>query len=178
MVAGVDLGAGVSDRVRHLDHVAIATVDLEPAVRLFVDVLGGRMLSGGDNDETGMRLMQIACGGFKVELMQSLRTDSMLARHLLKRGEGLHHLTFMVDDVASTISSLDDLGYETVGTDDASPDWAETFLSPRQSFGALIQFCATNLRFDVATEAYTVSDVLAGRVVWRERVACLRSDSR
>jgi methylmalonyl-CoA/ethylmalonyl-CoA epimerase len=170
-------GAAVSDRIRHLDHVAIATIDMRPAAKLFVDVLGGRMLSGGDNDESGIRLMQITCGGFKVELMQPLRPDSTLARHLHKRGEGLHHLTFMVDDVPSTISSLDELGYEMVGTDDASSDWAETFLSPRQSFGALIQFCATSLRFDVATEAYTVEDVLAGRVVWRERVACLRSDS-
>jgi hypothetical protein len=122
--------------------------------------------------------MQIACGGFKVELMQPLSADSTLARHLSKRGEGLHHLTFMVDDVPSTISSLDELGYVTVGTDTPSPDWAETFLSPRQSFGTLVQFCATSLRFDVPTETYTVPDVLAGRVAWRERVACLRADGR
>ena len=171
-------GATVSDRIRHLDHVAVATEDMEPAVRLFLDVLGGRLLSGGDNDETGVRLMQVACGGFKVELMQPLRTDSTLARHLRKRGEGFHHLTFMVDDVASTVSSLDELGYETVGTDSSSADWAETFLSPRQSFGSLIQFCATSLRFDVATRAYGADDVLAGRVVWRDRVACLRTDAR
>jgi methylmalonyl-CoA/ethylmalonyl-CoA epimerase len=171
-------GDVVSDRIRHLDHVAIATEDLRAAATLFVDVLGGRLLSGGDNDETGIRLMQIACGGFKVELMQPVRSDSTLARHLAKRGEGLHHLTFMVDDIPSTIVSLGELGYETVGTDNSSRDWAETFLSPRQSFGSLIQFCATSLHFDVATEAYTVADVLGGRVVWRERVACLRSDSR
>ena len=171
-------GTTVSERIRHLDHVAIATGNLEPAVRLFVDVLGGRMLSGGDNDETGVRLMQIACGGFKVELLQPLRIDSMLAGHLHKRGEGLHHLTFMVDDVASTVSSLDGLGYETVGTDSSSADWAETFLSPQQSFGSLIQFCATSLRFDVETQAYDVDDVLSGRVVWRDRVACLRTDTR
>lgn len=169
-------GAAVSDRIRHLDHVAVATENMEPAVRLFLDVLGGRLLSGGDNDETGVRLMQVACGGFKVELMQPLRTDSTLARHLLKRGEGLHHLTFMVDDVASTVSSLEELGYETVGTDSSSADWAETFLSPRQSFGSLIQFCATSLRFDVETQTYDVDDVLSGRVVWRNRVACLRTD--
>ncbi|PVG83587.1 glyoxalase [Nocardioides gansuensis] len=171
-------GAAVSDRIRRLDHVAVATVDMEPAARLFVDVLGGRMLSGGDNDETGTRLMQIACGGFKVELMQPLRNGSTLARHLRKRGEGLHHLTYMVDDVPSTVSSLAELGYETVGTDASSANWAETFLSPRQSFGALIQFCATTLRFDVETEDYGVDDVLAGRVVWRDRVACLRTDAR
>jgi methylmalonyl-CoA/ethylmalonyl-CoA epimerase len=169
--------SAVSGQIRHLDHVAIAVADMEPAVSLFVHVLGGRMLCGGDNDETGLRLMQIACGGFKVELMQPVRTDSTLTRHLRKRGEGLHHLTFMVDDVPSTVSSLDELGYETVGTDDASPNWAETFLSPRQSFGALIQFCATSLRFDLETEAYGVDDVLAGRVVWRDRVACLRLES-
>lgn len=167
-------GPTIGHQVRQLDHVAIATEDLAPAVRLFVDVLGGSMLSGGDNDETGTRLMQVRCGGFKVELMQPLRADSGLADHLVKRGEGFHHMTFMVDDVPETVSSLTELGYGTVGTDLSSDDWAETFLSPRESFGALIQFCSTTLRFDVEATAYDVEDVLAGRVVWRERVACLR----
>lgn len=171
-------GGDVSDRIRHLDHVAVAVADMAPAARLFVDVLGGRLLSGGDNDETGIRLMQVSCGGFKVELMQPLRMDTTLGRHLGKRGEGLHHLTFMVDDVPSTVSSLDAMGYDAVGTETSSPNWAETFLSPRQSFGALVQFCATTLRFDVETEAYGVEDVLAGRVVWRDRVACLRAETR
>lgn len=171
-------GGNVSERIRHLDHVAVALVDMAPAARLFIDVLGGRLLSGGDNDETRTRLMQVACGGFKVELMQPLHADTTLARHLGKRGEGLHHLTFMVDDVPSTVSSLDACGYDTVGTDTSPPNWAETFLSPRQSFGALIQFCATTLRFDVEADSYGVDDVLAGRVVWRDRVACLRAQTR
>ncbi|KQW45241.1 hypothetical protein ASC77_19795 [Nocardioides sp. Root1257] len=168
----------VSERIRHLDHVAVAVADMRPAARLFVDVLGGRLLSGGDNDETGTRLMQLALGGFKVELMQPLRPDSTLARHLSKRGEGLHHLTFMVDDVPSTVSALEVLGYDAVGTDASSANWAETFLSPRQSFGALVQFCATSLRFDIESDAFGVEDVLAGRVEWRDRVACLRAAIR
>lgn len=54
-------------------------------------------------------------------------------------------------------------------------DWAETFVSPRQSFGALIQFCSTMLRVYVETDAYGVHDVVAGRVVGRDWVACLRA---
>lgn len=166
--------AVVADRLLALDHVAVAVEDMAPASRLFVDVLGATLLSGGDNEETGARLMQLSCGGFKVELMQPLSDSSVLAKHLRKRGEGFHHMTFMVDDVPQTIDGLDAMGLSAVGTDLGSADWAETFIDPRATFGTLIQFVNTKLRFDVTATEYNVADVLASRVVWRERVACLR----
>ena len=164
----------VAERIRSLDHVAIALEDMAPAVTLFLDVLGGTLLSGGDNDDTGLRLMQVACGGFKVELMQPLRGDSIIAAHLARRGPGFHHMTFMVDNLPATLDALQLAGLETVGTDLETKNWAETFLAPRQTFGALLQFVHTELRFDQVATEYSAADVLAGRVVWVDRMACLR----
>jgi methylmalonyl-CoA/ethylmalonyl-CoA epimerase len=89
-----------------VDHVAIAVPSIEHAIPLFRDALGGEFLCGGDNDETGIRLVHLRLPGLKLELMQPLRPDSFLQRHLEKRGPGLHHLTFLVDDVALTVGAM------------------------------------------------------------------------
>jgi methylmalonyl-CoA/ethylmalonyl-CoA epimerase len=166
--------AAVAAQVRTLDHVAIAVHDMGPAAHLFVDVLGATLLAGGDNELTGNRLMQLSCRGFKIELMQPLDGESVLTKHLDRRGEGFHHMTFLVDDVPLTVDGLSSAGLSSVGTDLTHADWKETFISPKSTFGTLIQFVSTPLRFDIATTAYDVADVLAGRVVWRDYVACLR----
>lgn len=132
------------------------------------------MLFGGDNDVTGVRILKLELGGFRIELMEPLRGDSLLAEHLGRRGEGFHHLTFMVDNVAQTVTDLAEAGLAAVGTDVSSSHWSETFLSPRATFGALMQFANASDSFGENIDGYTLSDVLAGRVVWTEKVACLR----
>lgn len=160
--------------IRTLDHVAIATADMSEPVGLFVGLLGATLLSGGDNDDSGIRLMHLRCGGFKIELLQPLRDDSPIAARLRTNGPGFHHLTFVVDDLVETIDAFHERGVATVGTDLSSPRWRETFLSPRDTFGTLIQFVDTTRRWDQPTTAYGVEDVLGGRVVWRDQVDCLR----
>src|SRR2546429_5199839 len=92
-------GAAVAEHVRKIDHVAIAAFDLLEPAKLFVDLFGASLIAGGDNHLTGVRLMQLACGGFKLELMQPLRPDSLIAPQLAKSGPGFHHMTFLVDDL-------------------------------------------------------------------------------
>jgi methylmalonyl-CoA epimerase len=167
-------GGQVARHLTSVDHIAIAVEDMAPAAQFLVDVLGARMLLGGDNDVTGARVAKFACAGFNIELMQPLRATSALAAHLTRRGQGFHHLTFVVDDVAETVSDLSAVGLSAVGTDITSDRWAETFLSPRDTFGALLQFATADATFFEATDRYTLDDVLAGRVVWTDRVACLR----
>lgn len=163
-------------RVMKVDHVGLAVPSMTEAARLFVDVLGGTLLSGGDNKITGVRLMQLQFHGFKLELLQPTSDNSVLAEHLRRRGPGFHHLTMMVDDVPRTVRALAGAGLGTVGTDTSLPAWNETYLSPRDTFGALLQFVHSDLRWDVPTTSYTVDDVLAGRVMWKDYVACLERD--
>lgn len=164
----------VSAGIRRLDHVAIAANDLSQPLALFVDTLGGRLIAGGDNDQTGTRLIHIQCGGFKLELMQPLRADTPVAARLDKHGPGFHHLTFVVDDLLETIDGLEWAGHTTTGTLLDSPHWRETFIRPRETFGTLVQFVDTDRRWDVPATQYTLEDVVAGKVVWRDFVACLR----
>jgi methylmalonyl-CoA/ethylmalonyl-CoA epimerase len=169
-------GPALARQIQKVDHVGLAVPRVADAVPLVRDVLGARFLAGGDNHTTGARLVHFALPGFKIELLEPLRADSLLAEHIARRGPGFHHLTFLVDDVPTTVDRLTDAGLTTVGTSAGHPRWSETYLSPKDTFGALLQFVSTTLRWDVPTDEYTVDDVLAGRVVWRDWISCLEGD--
>lgn len=163
----------VSERIQRVDHVAIAVPDIAAAMPLFGDALGGGFIAGGDNPINGLRLVHLQLPGMKLELLAPLRPDSILSAHLAERGPGLHHITFVVDDLAATIHAWNDRGLSTVGTSDTSPNWMETFLRPRDTFGALLQFVQTARDWSTPTTDFGIDEVLAGRVQWRDHVPCL-----
>lgn len=163
--------------IRTVDHVAIVVPSIADTVPLFCDGLGAEFLSGGDNDETGIRLVHLRLPGFKLELMQPLRPGSLLQRHLDERGPGFHHMTFFVDHLRTTVAHLERIGLPVTATDFSAKAWQEAFLSPRSTFGALFQFVETTRRWDERETHITLDDVLEGRVVWRQHIPCLRDDT-
>ena len=177
MSVSVDLGRSLgASGVRTIDHVAVAVRDLSRALELFGGVLGGTFITGGDNDETGIRIVHLALGGFKVELMSPLREDSLLARTMETRGEGLHHVTFMVDNVEAATVAARDAGFHTTEPLTDSLNWQEVFVRPT-SAGALVQYVKSPRDWSAPVDGITVDDVLAGRAVFRDSVPCLRDAS-
>ena len=110
----------------------------------------------------------------KLELLAPLAPGSMVDQSLEHHGAGFHHMTFFVDDVPMTVDSLEAAGFPTTGTDTSTPTWSETFIRPNASFGALLQFVSSTRSWGEPTAEFTLDDVLAGRVVWRDYLACLR----
>ncbi|MFC5138030.1 VOC family protein [Actinomycetospora rhizophila] len=156
--------------VLRLDHVAVAVRDVGAAAALFSGALGGRFLFGGDNDHQGIRVAQFVLpGGMKIELISPLRDDAPVARFLERRGEGVHHLTLLVEDVEVAVARLTGLDYEVVDVDLTSRHWREAFVRPRSAFGTLLQLADTTTRWDEpAASGITLDDVVAGRVVFTE----------
>jgi methylmalonyl-CoA/ethylmalonyl-CoA epimerase len=150
--------------VRKVDHLGIAVHSIEEASRLFIDVLGGEFVAGGDEDRRGIRTVQIRLGGFKLELMQPLDDGSYLARYLARYGQGFHHMTVFVDDVVEAVATLEAAGYEVVDTNLANPSWKETYLRPRSGFGTLIQLAETDMTWQESYPGVTLESVLAGAV--------------
>jgi methylmalonyl-CoA/ethylmalonyl-CoA epimerase len=162
--------------IRDIDHVAVAVESIEEALALFGGVLGGTFVSGGDDDESGVRAVRVQLPGLRIELLQPLRDDTRLRAFLDRRGQGLHHLTMLVADLDEAIAQVEGAGFETTGTDRSRPWWQETYIRPRSGFGALIQLVETTERWDRPVEGLTVEDVLAGRAIWSDGRAHLRSE--
>lgn len=126
-----------------LDHVAIASWDASRQARLLVDVLGATFHDGGDQRSGGFRWLQFTVGGGTIEVIEPLRPDTFLTRFLDRRGEGLHHMTFFVPDLAEAIPDLEAAGYTPVDVDLRHDDWKEAFLHPRDTGGVLVQLAET-----------------------------------
>ena len=90
-----------------LDHVGIAVWDLRPAVRLWSELLGGRYMQGAV-DYAGFSFLQLEyAGGSRVELLTPASDrEGFLVRFLRRRGEGVHHLTFVSDDLPAEVARL------------------------------------------------------------------------
>jgi methylmalonyl-CoA/ethylmalonyl-CoA epimerase len=167
-------------KVQRFDHTAIAVRDLRAATDLFCGLFGAEMIHGGDDPRLHIRTIQLQFPeGSKVELLYALDGDSGVAKFIEKRGEGLHHVTFFVDDVAGAEQALNAAGYETVDTHLEDPQWRETYLRPKSGFGALIQLAdSTEENWTEPTTEYTLEDVLDGKVVWADgSTAKVRDDA-
>ena len=145
------------------DHVAIAGRRIRDMLPLWRDTLGGKFVIGADNPEIGWRAVRLELGGVMcLELIEPLPGSTFLDSFLARRPEGgMHHLTFLVDDVQAAFGRFAARGYEPFGADQS---WFQMFVHPRRSGGVLLQLMrrrAAEGRVDPA--AMTVEDVLAGR---------------
>jgi methylmalonyl-CoA epimerase len=131
--------AGLPIEVVRVDHIAMATWDARGHAQLLTEVLGATFFDGGDELTTGFRWLQFELPGGKIEVLEPLHRDGFLYRFLTRRGEGLHHVTLYVTDLAAAIPTLQDAGYTPVDVNLAHAEWKEAFLHPRDTSGVLIQ---------------------------------------
>lgn len=92
--------------VKALDHIAIATANLEESLALFEKALGITCEHIEELPERGIRVAFLPVGGTRIELVTPTREGSEVSAFLDKRGGGIHHLAFTVDDVDADSAAL------------------------------------------------------------------------
>jgi methylmalonyl-CoA/ethylmalonyl-CoA epimerase len=132
--------------VAALDHTAIAVRDLQAALPLYRDLLGG-VPSGFERiSDKGFMWMTLRYpNGSQVELLAPSGEAGFLHDFLAWRGEGAHHLTFIVRDVRRAVERARAAGLRVVDEDYRDPRWQEAFISPRSAFGTIVQLAQTNM---------------------------------
>ncbi len=138
---------GFQKILKRFDHVGIAVRDADSSLKTYRDILGGKVTAykkiGTTKDYTYTQI-DLACQ--KIEMIEPLgSSSSFLTKFLSERGEGLHHLTFQVDDIKEAIKFLKSNGIRIVDEQiEGDPQWQTAFVSPRSSSGVLIQLYQTN----------------------------------
>ena len=127
--------------LKKINHIAIAVKDVEASSRLFGEVLG---FSGGgievfDNFE--VKVAFFAIGDVKIELVEPLNPDGGVAKFLAKRGEGIHHIAFEVDDVAAALDHYKSKGVRLINErpEPGANDTLVAFLHPKSTGGVLLE---------------------------------------
>jgi methylmalonyl-CoA epimerase len=103
---------------RGIHHVGVAVADLDEAVLTYERLFAGRLEHRARVEGQGVEAASMRVGESRVELLAPLGDDTPVGKFLAKRGPGLHHLAYEVDDVASALAELEEQGAELI---DATP---------------------------------------------------------
>lgn len=114
-----------------LDHIAFAVWDLAKASRFWSGAMQGEYRQGDADWSGGFAFTQFAfAGGGRVELLAPGNDPSgFVVKFLQKHGEGVHHLTFVVDDLRAEVQRLRSAGQRVFGENYSDPHWMEAFIS-------------------------------------------------
>ncbi len=126
-----------------LEHIGIAVRDIEASLRQFQVLFNAEPYKTEDVASEGVRTHFFDAGGTKIELLESTRPDSPVARFLEKRGPGLHHLAFQSQDIEADYKRLEEAGYRVLGDGPkAGADGKQIFfVHPSDTEGVLTEFC-------------------------------------
>jgi len=123
-------------------HIGIAVVDLDAAVAAYTSLFGATLEHRDRVEEQGVDAASLRVGGARIELLAALGADTPVGRFLAKRGPGMHHVAFEVEDVAAELDRLKAEGVELI---DESPrrglfGLQVAFVDPEATGGVLAEF--------------------------------------
>jgi methylmalonyl-CoA/ethylmalonyl-CoA epimerase len=97
-----------------IHHVGVAVDDLDRALTTYVDVLGGELEHRDELAEQGVVAAAVMVGSDRLELLAPTGDNTPVGRFLAKRGPGMHHIAYRVDDVAAALADLAAAGAELI----------------------------------------------------------------
>lgn len=129
--------------MKKIEHIGIAVKDLEASNLLFEKLLGRAHYKVEEVASEGVITSFFRTGESKIELLEPLTDDGPIARFLQKRGEGVHHIAFAVDDIHAEIERLRGEGFEVLGErpKKGADNKLVAFLHPKSSNGVLVELC-------------------------------------
>ena len=121
--------------ITKINHIGIAVQNIDRALKLYTEALGLEVKDIEIVAEQKVRTAIIPVGESKIELLESTDPEGVIAKHIEKRGEGLHHIAFEVSDIEEALSRLKDKGIPLV---DEKPrrgveDTRIAFLHPKET---------------------------------------------
>jgi methylmalonyl-CoA/ethylmalonyl-CoA epimerase len=124
-----------------IDHVAIAVNDLDAAIAYYRDTFGVEVAHREVVESDGVEEALLRVADSYVQLLTPTRPDSPVAKYLEKRGEGLHHIGYRVDNCATALERAKAQGHKVI--DDVprpgSRGTTVAFVHPKTAFGTLIE---------------------------------------
>jgi methylmalonyl-CoA/ethylmalonyl-CoA epimerase len=126
--------------IRAAHHIGVAVTSLTDALDRY-QALGLEAESTEEVPSQGVRVAFLRAGGVRIELLESLRPDSVIARFIGRRGEGLHHLAFATPDIRGEMERLARSGFDLVDSEPRSGAQGRlvAFVHPRSAHGVLLE---------------------------------------
>ena len=130
--------------LNYIEHIGIAVKDLESAIKYYEDVLGLKCYAVEEVKDQKVKTAFFRVGQTKLELLESTSPEGPIGKFIEKKGQGIHHLAFAVDNINESLKQAEEDGIRLI--DKTSRKGAEGlnigFLHPKSTLGVLTEFCS------------------------------------
>ena len=129
--------------MNNIEHVGIAVKSLDKSNKIFAALLGTSHYKTEEIKSENVRTSFFKSGQNKIELLESTEPEGPIAKFIEKKGEGIHHIAFAVDDIVSEISRLKEEGFIILNEipKKGADNKLVAFLHPKTTNGVLIELC-------------------------------------
>lgn len=129
--------------LKKIEHIGIAVKSLENSNQLFSKLFGKDHYKVEKVESEGVSTSFFMLGETKIELLEATQPDSAIAKFIEKKGEGIHHIAYDVDDIYAEMERLKKEGFEIIN--DKPKEGADNklicFLHPKSTNGILVELC-------------------------------------
>ncbi|RAK63471.1 methylmalonyl-CoA epimerase [Hymenobacter edaphi] len=127
----------------NLEHLGLAVQDLEAATTLYTTLLGMAPYKRETVDSEGVDTVFFQVGGSKIELLGGTTPDSAITKFVAKKGEGIHHVAFEVDDIRAEMQRLRAEGFVLLNEEPkrGADNKLVCFVHPKSAHGVLVELC-------------------------------------
>ena len=128
---------------RKIEHLGIAVESIEKSLSIYESLLGKSCYKTEIVESEFVKTAFIHVGESKIELLEAINPDSPIAKFLVKKGQGFHHVAFDVDDIEAEISRLEKEGFELIhqSPKEGADNKLIAFLHPKSTEGLLVEIC-------------------------------------
>jgi methylmalonyl-CoA epimerase len=128
-------------RLNKIDHIGIAVKDIKEVSKFYKDAFDCQTSEEMEVPEKKLRIAFVDISGVKLEFLIPTDKEGTVAKFIEKRGEGIHHICFEVNDIEKTVSDLRNKGVELVDEKPRSGVEGKkiVFLQPKSAYGVLIE---------------------------------------
>ncbi|MFQ6070284.1 MAG: methylmalonyl-CoA epimerase [Candidatus Aminicenantales bacterium] len=125
--------------IKGVSHLGFAVKSLEEGRQFYRSVFGLESSDPIEGGEGTVRVSMVEAGNTTIELLEPVGSESVIARFLEKRGEGIHHICFEVENIHQEVERLKTKGMEIIGEPRPGAEGVSVFLHPRSTHGVLIE---------------------------------------
>ncbi len=124
----------------HIHHIAIAVKDLDKALEFYRDAMGVEVVGRREVPAEGVEIAFLPMGEAEIELLRPLHPDNSIGRFLEKRGEGIHHVCVLVEDIEAAAARLEENGARLLSDIKQHADGTRyVFIHPKSAYGVLME---------------------------------------
>jgi len=129
-------------KLTHIEHIGIAVKNLEESIRFYEDMLGLKCYAVEEVKEQKVKTAFFKLGQTKIELLETTDPEGPVGKFIEKRGEGIHHLAFAVNNLPAALLELKEKDVRLIDLDPrrGAEGLNIAFIHPKSTFGVLIEF--------------------------------------